>query len=93
MSCDSQCSVALSHGAVGWSIGCDCGIFDHTHFFIGTKTKKQHTHGNTNTRIPLGLHKCYWSYILLRLNTYIVCSKAPKCLQCIIVGRQFNQIS
>ena len=26
MSCDSQCSVALPHGAVGWSEVCDCGI-------------------------------------------------------------------
>ena len=26
MSCDSQCSVALSHGAVGWSAVCDFGI-------------------------------------------------------------------
>ena len=26
MSCDSQCSVALPHGAVGWSVICDCGI-------------------------------------------------------------------
>ena len=26
MSCDSQCSVALPHGAVGWSAVCDCGI-------------------------------------------------------------------
>ena len=25
MACDSQCSVALSHGAVGWSVVCDCG--------------------------------------------------------------------
>ena len=23
---DSQCSVALPHGAVGWSVVCDCGI-------------------------------------------------------------------
>ena len=26
MSCDSQYSVALPHGAVGWSVVCDCGI-------------------------------------------------------------------
>ena len=26
MSCDSQCSVALSHGSMGWSAMCDCGI-------------------------------------------------------------------
>ena len=26
MSCDSQCSVALPHGAVAWSAVCDCGI-------------------------------------------------------------------
>ena len=26
MSCDSRCSVALSHGAMGWSAICDCGI-------------------------------------------------------------------
>ena len=26
MSCDTQCSVALSHGAMGWSAICDCGI-------------------------------------------------------------------
>ena len=26
MSCDSQCSVALSHAAEGWSAVCDCGI-------------------------------------------------------------------
>ena len=25
MSCDSQCSVALPGGAVGWSDVCDCG--------------------------------------------------------------------
>ena len=24
--CDSQCSVALPHGAMGWSVVCDCGI-------------------------------------------------------------------
>ena len=23
---NSQCSVALPHGAVGWSVVCDCGI-------------------------------------------------------------------
>ena len=26
MSCDSQCSVALPHGAVGGSVVCNCGI-------------------------------------------------------------------
>ena len=26
MSFDSLCSVSLSHGAVGWSTVCDCGI-------------------------------------------------------------------
>ena len=26
MSCYGKCSVALSHGAVGWSAVCDCGI-------------------------------------------------------------------
>ena len=26
MSCDSQCSVALSHGAICWSAMCDCSI-------------------------------------------------------------------
>ena len=26
MSCDCICSVALPHGAVGWSAVCDCGI-------------------------------------------------------------------
>ena len=26
MSCDSQCSVALPYGAVGWSVLCACGI-------------------------------------------------------------------
>ena len=26
LSCDSQCSVALPHGAMGWSAVCDCGI-------------------------------------------------------------------
>ena len=26
MSCDSQCSVNLTHGAVGWFAVCDCGI-------------------------------------------------------------------
>ena len=26
MSCDSLCSVALSHGVMGWSAVCDCGI-------------------------------------------------------------------
>ena len=26
MSCDSQCSVALPRGTVGWSAVCDCGI-------------------------------------------------------------------
>ena len=26
MSCDNQCSVALPHGAVGWSEVFDCGI-------------------------------------------------------------------
>ena len=25
MSCDCKCSVALPHGAVGWSAVCDCG--------------------------------------------------------------------
>ena len=27
MSCDSQCSVARPHGAVGWSAMCNFGIF------------------------------------------------------------------
>ena len=26
-SCDCKCSVFLSHGVVGWSAVCDCGIF------------------------------------------------------------------
>ena len=26
VSCDSQCFVALPHGAVGWSAVCACGI-------------------------------------------------------------------
>ena len=26
MSCNSQCSVAYPHGAIGWSAVCDCGI-------------------------------------------------------------------
>ena len=26
ISCDSQCSVALPRGAMGWSVVCDCGI-------------------------------------------------------------------
>ena len=26
LSGDSQCSVALPHGAVSWPVGCDCGI-------------------------------------------------------------------
>ena len=26
MHCDSQCSVPLLRGAVGWSAVCDCGI-------------------------------------------------------------------
>ena len=26
MSCDSQCSVVLPHGALGWTAVCDCGI-------------------------------------------------------------------
>ena len=27
MSCYCKCSVALPHGAVGWSAVCECGIF------------------------------------------------------------------
>ena len=27
LSCDSQNSVVLPHGAVGWPTVCDCGIF------------------------------------------------------------------
>ena len=27
MSCYCKCSVALPHGAVGWSAVCDCGIY------------------------------------------------------------------
>ena len=27
MSCETQCSVALPHGPVGWSAVCSCGIF------------------------------------------------------------------
>ena len=27
MYCHYKCSVALPHGAVGWSVVCDCGIF------------------------------------------------------------------
>ena len=26
MNCNYKCSVALPHGAVGWSAVCDCGI-------------------------------------------------------------------
>ena len=26
VSCNSQCFVALPHGALGWSAVCDCGI-------------------------------------------------------------------
>ena len=26
MYCDCLCSVAILHGAVGWSVVCDCGI-------------------------------------------------------------------
>ena len=37
ISCDSQCSVALPHGAVGWSAVCDCAIPDHTHLYFMLK--------------------------------------------------------
>ena len=30
MYCYYKCSVALPHGAMGWSAVCGCGIFDHT---------------------------------------------------------------
>ena len=38
MSCDHLCYVALSHGAVSWSVVYDCGIVvfsDHTHLPFG----------------------------------------------------------
>ena len=34
MSCDRYCSVALPHGAMGWSVVCGCGISDHTHLLF-----------------------------------------------------------
>ena len=34
VSCDCYCSVAIPHGAVGWSAVCDCGIFYHTHLLF-----------------------------------------------------------
>ena len=30
--CYYKCSLALPHGAVGWSAVCDCVFPDHTHF-------------------------------------------------------------
>ena len=33
MYCNCYCSVALPHGAVGWSAVCDCGIFWSYAFF------------------------------------------------------------
>ena len=34
LSFDSQCSVALPHGAVGWSAVCDVVFFDHTYLLF-----------------------------------------------------------
>ena len=34
MSCDSQCSLVIAPGAVGWSAVDNCGIPDHTHFLF-----------------------------------------------------------
>ena len=34
MSCYHKCTVALPHGAMGWSAVCDVVFPDHTHFFI-----------------------------------------------------------
>ena len=31
MYCYNKCSVALPHGALGWSAVCDCVFPDHTH--------------------------------------------------------------
>ena len=38
MSCYCKCSVTLPHGAVGWSLVCDCGIPDHTHLLFGKES-------------------------------------------------------
>ena len=36
-----KCSLALPHGAMGWSAVCNCGIFpDHTHLFFGQNKHK-----------------------------------------------------
>ena len=37
MSYDSQCSVALTRGAVGWSAMCDCGISRSNSFAFFSK--------------------------------------------------------
>ena len=34
MFCDCYCAVALPHGAVDWSVVCECGIPDHTHVLV-----------------------------------------------------------
>ena len=36
MSCYSNCSATLPHGAVGWSAVCDCGITYHTRLLFST---------------------------------------------------------
>ena len=38
------CSVARPHGAVVWSVVYDCGIPDHTHFFIKNKKNNEKPH-------------------------------------------------
>ena len=40
MYCYYNCSVTLPHGAVGWSVVCDCGNPDLTHllFFLNDQT-------------------------------------------------------
>ena len=37
MYCDCKCSVALPHGAVGWSALCDVVFSDHTHLLFVIK--------------------------------------------------------
>ena len=44
MSSDSQCSVTLPHGAMGWSAVCFVVFPDQTHLLLGLKARLSTVH-------------------------------------------------
>ena len=66
LSCYCICSVALPHGAVGWSVVCVFVVFpDHTQLFFGHTHKHARTHARTHTH-PHTHGTTLWGFLFMR---------------------------